>query len=87
MRKFENLYAGIIEKTLVGGLDVDLLDKQITSLPQLDIYADNGVMVGFISTSALGLALGKFEEEGVDRRTHRTLATPAREVRYRYTGR
>jgi len=66
MRKFENLYAGIIEKTLVGGLDVDLLDKQITSLPQLDIYADNGVMVGFISTSALGLAFerrGKNEKE------------------------
>jgi len=63
MKKFENLYAGLFKKTLVGGLDLDLLQKQIVTLPQLEIYADNGVSVGFISTDALILA---FEGRGKD---------------------
>ena len=55
MKKFENLYAGLIEKKLIGGVDLDLLDKQIITPPQLDICI-NGVSVGFISTDALILA-------------------------------
>jgi len=64
MRKYENLYAGLIKKKLIGGVDLDLLDKSRYRNPrktgqvatQLDIYAANGEMVGFISIDALKLS-------------------------------
>lgn len=56
MRKFENLYAGLVGKNLVGGVDMDLLNEQFLYLSQLNICDENGIVVGFISVDALRLA-------------------------------
>jgi hypothetical protein len=56
MKKYENLYAGLVGKNLVGGVDLDLIDEQILYLSQLDVCTENSIIVGFISVDALRFA-------------------------------
>ena len=69
MRKYENLYAGIGGKRLVGGVDLDKVKRHFRCLSQLDICAENGVVVGFISLDALLLAF----DERKDRLSDETI--------------
>jgi len=61
IKKYENLYAGLNEKKLIGGINLELLRKQgeqALCLSQLSICTKTGTIVGFISADALKLAMG-----------------------------
>ena len=67
MKRFENLYAGIVGRKLVGGIDLDKVNQQFLYLSQLDICTANGIVVGFVSLDALRLALMERKDEKAEK--------------------